>query len=69
MLVRHLAGLCRELKITSIAQMVETKETLQVLRQVGIDCGQGFLFGHPEAAPNPLVRGGQAMQAMQAAQR
>jgi EAL domain-containing protein (putative c-di-GMP-specific phosphodiesterase class I) len=68
-LVRHLAGLCRELKITSIAQMVETKETLQVLRQVGIDCGQGFLFGRPESAPNPLARGGPALQAIQAAQR
>jgi EAL domain-containing protein (putative c-di-GMP-specific phosphodiesterase class I) len=52
-LVRHLAGLCRELKISSIAQMVETKETVAALRQIGVDCGQGFLFGRPQATPTP----------------
>lgn len=64
-LVRHLAGLCRELKITSIAQKVETKETVQALRQIGIDCGQGFLFGRPETAPTPPVRNRQVLQAAQ----
>ncbi len=65
-LVRHLAGLCRELKITSIAQMVENRETVTALRQVGVDCGQGYLFGRPEAVPTPPVRG---LPVMQAAQR
>lgn len=55
-LVRHIAGLCRELKITSIAQMVEDKETVVVLRQIGVDCGQGFLFGRPESRPTPPPR-------------
>ena len=61
-LVRHLAGLCRELKITSIAQMVENKETVTALRQVGVECGQGFLFGRPEATPTPPVRSWQMMK-------
>ncbi len=61
-LVRHLAGLCRELKITSIAQMVENKETVTALRQIGIDCGQGFLFGRPEPTPTPPVRSWQMMK-------
>ncbi len=61
-LVRHLAGLCRELKITSIAQMVENKETVAALRQVGVECGQGFLFGRPEATPTPPVRSWQMMK-------
>ena len=61
-LVRHLAGLCRELKITSIAQMVENKDTVQALRQVGVECGQGFLFGRPEATPTPPVRSWQMMK-------
>jgi EAL domain-containing protein (putative c-di-GMP-specific phosphodiesterase class I) len=61
-LVRHLAGLCRELKLTSIAQMVEHKETVTTLRQVGIDCGQGFLFGRPEPTPTPPVRSWQMMK-------
>jgi EAL domain-containing protein (putative c-di-GMP-specific phosphodiesterase class I) len=64
-LVRHLAGLCRELKITSIAQMVENRDTVAALRQVGIDCGQGFLFGRPEPTPTPPARGWQVMQAVQ----
>ena len=61
-LVRQLAGLCRELKITSIAQMVEGKDTVVALRQVGIDCGQGFLFGRPEPTPMPPVRSWQMMK-------
>ena len=55
-LVRHLSGLCRELKITSIAQMVETPQTVATLRQIGVDCGQGFLFGRPEPSPMPVQR-------------
>jgi EAL domain-containing protein (putative c-di-GMP-specific phosphodiesterase class I) len=61
-LVRHVAGLCRELKITSVAQMVENKETVAALRQVGVDCGQGFLFGRPEPTPTPPVRSWQMMK-------
>jgi EAL domain-containing protein (putative c-di-GMP-specific phosphodiesterase class I) len=61
-LVRHLAGLCRELKLTSIAQMVENKETVAALRQIGVDCGQGFLFGRPEPTPTPPVRSWQLMK-------
>ncbi len=60
-MVRHLSLLCRELKITSIAQMVESPQTLAALRQVGVDCGQGFLFGRPEASPMPVHR--QSLQA------
>jgi EAL domain-containing protein (putative c-di-GMP-specific phosphodiesterase class I) len=64
--VRHLAGLSRELKITSIAQMVENKETVAALRHVGVECGQGFLFGKPEPTPTPPVRSWQLMKAAQA---
>ena len=60
-LVRHLSLLCKELKITSIAQMVETPETVAALRQVGVDCGQGFLFGRPEPQPMPVLRQSSAM--------
>jgi EAL domain-containing protein (putative c-di-GMP-specific phosphodiesterase class I) len=55
-LVRHLTQLCRELKIKSIAQMVETPDTASALRQIGVDCGQGFLFGRPETSPQPVQR-------------
>jgi EAL domain-containing protein (putative c-di-GMP-specific phosphodiesterase class I) len=55
-LVRHFSQLCRELKITSIAPMVETQQTAAALRRIGIDYGQGYLFGRPEANPKPSAR-------------
>jgi EAL domain-containing protein (putative c-di-GMP-specific phosphodiesterase class I) len=54
--VRHLVQLCREMKIKSIAQMVETPDTVAALRQIGVDCGQGFIFGRPEITPQPVSR-------------
>ena len=57
-LVRHLAGLCKELKLTSIAQMVETADQAAALCQIGVDCGQGFLFGRPQAQPARPARAG-----------
>ena len=64
-MVRHLSQLCRELKITCIAQMVETPQALSALRQIGVDCGQGFLFGRPEPAPMPVQRRGMQATAAQ----
>jgi EAL domain-containing protein (putative c-di-GMP-specific phosphodiesterase class I) len=51
--VQHLTDLCRELKITTVAEMVETEETAEMLRKIGVDYGQGFLFGRPSPEPKP----------------
>jgi EAL domain-containing protein (putative c-di-GMP-specific phosphodiesterase class I) len=45
--LRAVVGLCRELGIATIAEMVEDEECLAVVRDSGIDLAQGYLFGRP----------------------
>ena len=51
--VQHLTDLCRELKVTTVAEMVENEVTADMLRKIGVDFGQGFLFGRPAPEPTP----------------
>ncbi len=46
-LLLSLTGLCRTLNIQTIATAVEAPEYVTVLRDCGIDCVQGYLFGKP----------------------
>lgn len=50
-LVEHLVDLCRSLGIETIAEMIETQGCADVLREIGVDLGQGWLFGKAEAEP------------------
>ncbi|MHB8285195.1 MAG: EAL domain-containing protein [Caulobacteraceae bacterium] len=50
-LVRHLAMLCKELKINTIAEMVENKATLEALRTCNVDLVQGYYLGRPGPLP------------------
>jgi EAL domain-containing protein (putative c-di-GMP-specific phosphodiesterase class I) len=50
-LVRHLAMLCKELKINTIAEMVESKATLEALRSCNVDLVQGYYLGRPGPLP------------------
>ncbi|MBA4803296.1 MAG: EAL domain-containing protein [Brevundimonas sp.] len=52
-LVSRLAGLCGDLGLESIAEMVETEDQARVVRELGVTHGQGWLFGRPEAEPRP----------------
>jgi EAL domain-containing protein (putative c-di-GMP-specific phosphodiesterase class I) len=45
--LRAMAGLCNDLGITTIAEMVEDEQSLQFLRDCGVGFGQGYLFGRP----------------------
>ena len=54
-LVQHIADLCRELKVSTVAEMVETEQTVEVLRKIGVDFGQGYLFGRPAPEPRPAA--------------
>jgi EAL domain-containing protein (putative c-di-GMP-specific phosphodiesterase class I) len=54
-LVRHLTDLCRELRVATIAGQVESEPTVEILRQIGVDYGQGFLLGRPAADPRPAA--------------
>jgi EAL domain-containing protein (putative c-di-GMP-specific phosphodiesterase class I) len=52
-LVRHLVGLCRDLGVTTIGEMIETEAIEEAARLAGVDCGQGWLYGKPAAEPTP----------------
>ena len=54
-MIRHLAGLCRELKVETIAEMVETEDVADALRRAGVDYAQGWLFGQPNRTPQGLA--------------
>jgi ketosteroid isomerase-like protein len=56
--VRGIIGIAREFDQTTIAEGVEDQATLVRLRELGVDFGQGYLFGRPEpladaALPTP----------------
>lgn len=46
-IIRAVVQLCAELRISSVAEMVENEQQAAKLAQLGVDHGQGFLFGHP----------------------
>jgi EAL domain-containing protein (putative c-di-GMP-specific phosphodiesterase class I) len=58
--LKAMAGLCNDLGIATIAEMVESTNALAFLRACGIAYGQGYLFGKPSdnihdfARPRPL---------------
>ncbi len=54
-LVRHLVELCQSMKIDTIAEMIETQAVADVLRDLGVDQGQGWLFGKAEAEPRTVL--------------
>ena len=50
-LIRHLVSLCRELNVTTVAEMVETTSVEDSLRRAGVDYAQGWLYGQPVLDP------------------
>ena len=46
-LVRAMADLCHKVGIQSIAEGIETAEELTMVRELGVQYGQGFLLGRP----------------------
>jgi len=55
-MVRRLVELCRDLKIRTVAEMVETAEVEEVVRKAGVDFAQGWLFGKPTDQPQPALK-------------
>ena len=58
-LISHLVELCRSLKVETIAEMIETEDVAEILREVGVDQGQGWLFGKAEAEPRTVLAYGE----------
>ncbi|MCP1337354.1 sensor domain-containing phosphodiesterase [Futiania mangrovi] len=54
-MIRSMASLARSLGVRSIAEHVETAQQRDVLKELGVDFGQGYLFGQPEPVSR-LVR-------------
>ncbi|MDQ8029487.1 MAG: EAL domain-containing protein, partial [Brevundimonas sp.] len=50
-LATHLLELCRELKIQTVAEMIETEAQADIMKALGVDYGQGWLFGRPTETP------------------
>ena len=48
---RALVGFASELGSTMVAEGVERAGELAVLRDLGVECGQGYLLGRPTASP------------------
>lgn len=46
-LFKTLCDFCEGGEIELVAEGIETRAQLDVLRGLGVDCGQGFLFAHP----------------------
>lgn len=47
-MVKSIVLLAKTLNITTIAECVEDQATADLLREMGVDWGQGYYFGHPE---------------------
>ncbi|MBL8770818.1 MAG: EAL domain-containing protein [Phenylobacterium sp.] len=50
-MLRRLAQMCRELGVATIAEVVETEDAARRILEMGIDLGQGWLFGKPVPKP------------------
>ncbi|NHN88630.1 EAL domain-containing protein [Acetobacter sp. LMG 1627] len=49
-LVRAIARCSFELGCRTVAEMIETEVEAALARELGVECGQGWLFGHPMTA-------------------
>ncbi len=59
-LIRSIAVLCKELRCGVVAEMIEDEDTAKLCKGMGIEFGQGYLFGKPKpqilaAAPPPAA--------------
>jgi EAL domain-containing protein (putative c-di-GMP-specific phosphodiesterase class I) len=54
-MIAHLVGMCADLKVETIAEMIETQAVADILLNLGVDHGQGWLFGRAEAEPRTTL--------------
>jgi EAL domain-containing protein (putative c-di-GMP-specific phosphodiesterase class I) len=51
-LLKNLANMCKDLGIAVVAEQIELPEQAEIMRDMGITLGQGFLFAKPNAKPD-----------------
>lgn len=54
-IVRGLVGICLELCIRVVAEGVESREEVEVLRGFGVELFQGYLFARPQIEALPFI--------------
>lgn len=54
-IVESIANFAHKEGIKTIAEHVEDAETARILREMGVDWGQGWFFGHPQSFESHLV--------------
>jgi EAL domain-containing protein (putative c-di-GMP-specific phosphodiesterase class I) len=54
-LLKAMAGLCRDLDIVTIGEMVEDDDIAHILWESGVKFGQGYLFGKPSVDEETLI--------------
>ena len=56
LILKRLAELCAELGVSTVAEMIETEEVAKAAADLGVELGQGWLFGKPVAKPEGMER-------------
>lgn len=51
-MIKNLVNMCRDMHIKVVAEFVEDIDQLRLLRELGVDYGQGYLFGKPSPKPD-----------------
>ncbi len=54
-MLKAMAGLCRDLNVVTIGEMVEDEKSAAFLWEAGVKFGQGYLFGKPTVDVETLV--------------
>lgn len=54
-MLKAMSGLCRDLNVTTIGEMVEDEKSAQLLWEAGVKFGQGYLFGKPEVDAETII--------------
>jgi len=50
--------MCRAMKLSIIAEMIETEAVATEVKAMGVEYGQGWLFGRAEAEPRTTLTSG-----------
>lgn len=51
--ISHIVDLCRSMSFKVVAEQIETEQCRSALVELGVQMGQGYLFGKPTAEPIP----------------
>jgi EAL domain-containing protein (putative c-di-GMP-specific phosphodiesterase class I) len=51
LILKRLVQMCCDLKVRTVAEMVETPATTRLLKDLGVDLAQGWAFGKPTTEP------------------